>query len=385
MYTRLGTTSVSQGHTGLRSGMRPFDKRFKFITRVFSMSLQVMVLTCSMRHTSHRNRFSATTTTRGCHAPHQFPTSSDSISPLCVRVEAQFTSSPSSAPWPKGSSSSLHLSVTADGGWLVGPSTYRSSCRATIAEHVVGSCFHGWRLSALPHLAHRKISNLPHLLLIACLADTRVPSNSFLFCCLVFLWTGVRGGKNPWVGNTAYRLNCLGLAWLAISSAHVSRSVEQPISTSFAVSWLLHTCGTKMQHCGLLSGVWGFSKRTLAVTTWVLWFQASVKCVGCPTSTLKSTAIHKKSHAPPAEKHTVKICTSAVETADQYPSLGTSREDVHKGGTTPKRVDLRHVNPGPLITCLTRLQVRRLVLLTDAAPWQNGLRRKRSSANGTNN
>ena len=37
-------------------------------------------------------------------------------------------------------------------------------------------------------------------LLIACPTDAGVSSSSFLFCCLVFLWTGVRGGKNSLLG-----------------------------------------------------------------------------------------------------------------------------------------------------------------------------------------
>ena len=41
---------------------------------------------------------------------------------------------------------------------------------------------------------------------VACSIHAKVSSNSFLFCCLVFLWAGVRGGKNSrlgWAENAA--------------------------------------------------------------------------------------------------------------------------------------------------------------------------------------
>ena len=187
-------------------------------------------------------------------------------------------------PWPNGSSSSLHLSVCAVGTCKVGVSTHRSSRRVRIAVHVVGSSFQLWRPPALPHLAHRYVSRLLHLL-IACSTDAKVSNNSFHFCCLVFLWGGVRGGRNSRLGwpEKAARfasiiriLTCqairsiawTALAWLgrtstlvavlpAISSANVlprtSNSVERPISSSFAARWILHTSVTRTIHRGLLS------------------------------------------------------------------------------------------------------------------------------------
>ena len=79
----------------------------------------------------------------------------DSNSFLCLCVEAPLSSSASSTPpWPNGSLSSLHLSGNADGARMVGASTHRSSCRASIAEHVVGSCFHCWRCYQLCRTLH---------------------------------------------------------------------------------------------------------------------------------------------------------------------------------------------------------------------------------------
>ena len=186
-------------------------------------------------------------------------------------MEAPLSSSASSAPpWPSGSSSALHLSARAVGARM-GVSTHRSSCSARIAVRVVGSSFQFGRVPALPHLSHRQISRLLYLLLIACPIDADVSSNLFLFCCLVFLWAGVRGGQNSRLGwaekaakvpSMIRILTCqaipsiawTALVWLgrtstlvavlpAISSSNrlprMSKSVEQPISSSFAAMWLL--------------------------------------------------------------------------------------------------------------------------------------------------
>ena len=150
-------TGVSHGRTVLGFGSEPFERRFHSVACVLSKPEQAVVSSLgadvpptphypqkTMPRNSHESWLSCTT---------PFPSTSrctrcscgDSISLCCLTVEAQF-------PRTTGverSSSSLHLTATADGTSTDGASIHRSSCRATVAEHVVGSWFHVWSLAAL--------------------------------------------------------------------------------------------------------------------------------------------------------------------------------------------------------------------------------------------
>ena len=190
MYIRFGKTGVSQGLSVLRFGAEPPDKRFNSVSCVLSTPLQALVssLGADVSHAPHVPQI--TMLRNNCTIP--FPNTSrftrcfsrDSISLRCLSVEVQFF-----IVCLKRTTVAERVLVIA--GPLRDCRKNQSSCRASIVEHFVDCCFPFGRLLALPHVAHRKISRLLHLLLIACLADARV-----IFCCLVLLWTGVRGGKN---------------------------------------------------------------------------------------------------------------------------------------------------------------------------------------------
>ena len=184
----IGNTGVSHGHTDVRFCSRPFDRCINSVTRVLSRPLQALVsrLGADVRHAPHcpqktilrNNHDSRLSCTTPLPSTIRFTRCSsgrlDLTTPLPLVCEGTlFLVAP---PWPKESSSSLLLSVTADGAWQVRAATHPSPCRPSTGEHVVCSCFHVGRLLALPHTAHWKII----LLLIACQTLKRLASLQLL-------------------------------------------------------------------------------------------------------------------------------------------------------------------------------------------------------------
>ena len=76
-----------------------------------------------------------------------------------------------------------------------------SQCRASIAEHVVGSSCHFVEAacSATP-CSSKDFTSSPFLLDRVSCRCWDFKAAHLIFCCLVFLWTGVRGGENSRLG-----------------------------------------------------------------------------------------------------------------------------------------------------------------------------------------
>ena len=155
---RLGKTGVSLGQTVLPFGSRPSERRFNSDARVFGRFVQAFVssLGADVPQCTALPTDSAASQQPGLVAvmyhiisQYQFVNVVLFRRPMFVSLPVWISSSASSAPpWPNGSSSSLHPSVKFIGTRMVGVCTHRSSCRARIAVHVVGSsfqfCCFGW-------------------------------------------------------------------------------------------------------------------------------------------------------------------------------------------------------------------------------------------------
>ena len=183
-----------------------------------------------MRHTSHSKRCPATTMTRGYHAPHHFP------APISFGGSPQSTRSTHLPVWMRNC-----ISVTADGTWVVGASTHRSSCPASIAKHVVGSF---GRLPALPHLALRCIYRVlcRHQGDTIC-RDIPAQTSCHLKCSGPVpvlekeMWiTHVKESRCNTVGCLAGSLVVVALILLTISFGRTSRVRMSSASSSFSSS-----------------------------------------------------------------------------------------------------------------------------------------------------
>ena len=120
MHTRLGKTSMSQGHTVPRIGAEPGD----YVPSAPQSPQPMWYGWRAPRSISqHQQQFYAVHLQR----------LKLTVLPLRGSTSCQRQSSEQCGP--------------------LGISTSRSSCRASIAGHVVGYRFHVWRLLALPHLA----------------------------------------------------------------------------------------------------------------------------------------------------------------------------------------------------------------------------------------